>query len=211
MLKKILLWAILATLVLVPFFLFEEDIARFAETSLAAARGNILFSALVLFLFLASDIFLPVPSCLVSTACGGVLGVYFGFLVSFSAMTVSSIIGYVIGRFFASFARRISRASILEMGNGSLSSKPIFLLAMRPVPVLAECSIVYAGIRRYSATQCAFWTTLGNIVVSAVYAGIGAFGVARDSVLPAFLATAIFSGLAFILGRVANFRRLSRI
>ena len=193
--KKILLWAILATLVLVPFFLFEEDIARFAETSLAAARGNILYSALVLFLFLASDIFLPVPSCLVSTACGGVLGVYFGFLVSFSAMTVSSIIGYVIGRFFASFARRISGTSI---------SKPIFLLAMRPVPVLAECSIVYAGIRRYSATQCAFWTTLGNIVVSAVYAGIGAFGVERDSVLPAFLATAILSGLAFILGKISS-------
>ena len=195
MLKKILLWAILATLVLVPFFLFEEDIARFAETSLAAARGNILYSALVLFLFLASDIFLPVPSCLVSTACGGVLGVYFGFLVSFSAMTVSSVIGYVIGRFFASFARRISGASI---------SKPIFLLAMRPVPVLAECSIVYAGIRHYSPTQCAFWTTLGNIVVSAVYAGIGAFGVERDSVLPAFLATAILSGLAFILGKISS-------
>lgn len=193
MLKNILLWAILATLVLVPFFLFEADVARFAETSLAAARGDILFSALVLFLFLASDIFLPVPSCLVSAACGSVLGVYLGFLVSFSAMTVSSVIGYAIGRFFASFARRISGASI---------SKPIFLLAMRPVPVLAECSIVYAGIRRYSVAQCAFWTTLGNIVVSAVYAGIGAFGAERDSVLPAFIATAILSGFAFIMGRL---------
>ena len=89
------------------------------------------------------------------------------------------------------------------MGKGSFSSKPIFLLAMRPVPVLAECSIVYAGIRHYSVTQCAFWTTLGNIVVSAVYAGIGAFGVERDSVFPAFLATAILSGLAFILGKIS--------
>lgn len=174
MVKKISLWAILATLVLVPFFLFEEDVHRLAESVLASSRDNLLLSALVLFLFLASDILLPVPSCLVSTACGSVLGVCLGFFVSFAAMTASSAIGYAIGRCSSNFAGSISGNSFSRLEDAERKFGPVFLFLMRPVPVLAESSVVYAGVCRYNMASSAFWVLLGNAAVSAFYAVLGA-------------------------------------
>ena len=173
--KKILLWTILAAFVLVPFLLFEEEFARIAQRTLEASRGNVHLSALVLFLLLASDILLPVPSCIASTACGSILGAPYGFLVSFAAMTASSAIGYALGRLSSGFARSLAGESLARAESAGKRVGPVFLLLMRPVPVLAESSVIYAGICRYSIASSALWIVIGNAAVSAFYAIAGSF------------------------------------
>lgn len=194
-------WTALIAAVLVPFFLYEREVAQLIDAGLAAAGDNRLLVALVLFAVLASDIFLPVPSCLASALCGALLGPWLGFGVSFAAMTASAAAGYLLGRFFESLARRFTGDPGARLGSSAAAWGPRLLLVFRPVPVLAECSAVYAGIRRWPPAACAFWTLLGNAGVSAVYAVLGHLGRTSDSPLPAFAAVIVLSAIAFFVGR----------
>ena len=195
-------WAVLVCAVLLPFFLFEQDVRSLVDASLAAAGSNRFLVAMVLFAVLASDILMPVPSCLASALCGALLGPWIGFAVSFSAMCVSAVAGYLLGRFGAELARRSVRgfSSALDASADGRGAMLIFL--MRPVPVLAECSVVYAGLRRWPLGACAFWCLVGNALVSAVYAVLGHLGRTSDSPLPAFAAVILLSALAFACGRM---------
>jgi 3-dehydroquinate synthase len=198
-LRAACVWGALVAAVLTPFFLFERDVQAVITTCLAAADGRPLLVAGVLFAVLAGDVFLPVPSCLAGALCGALLGPWLGFAVSFAAMGTSAALGYLTGRFFASAAQRLVGSSAAELAATGTRWGPRLLLVMRPVPVLAECSTVYAGIRRWPVGACALWASLGNAVVSATYAALGAWGRTTDSPLPSFAAVAALSGVSFLI------------
>lgn len=200
--KSMILWAILMIAVLVPFFIYEESVNAWINTRLDESAGDTAAVAFVLFAVLAADIFLPVPSCLLSAMCGVFLGPYLGFAVSFAAMSVSAFVGYVIGRFITTLAMRMLGENSRRM-DGMASSRSAFMLfVLRPVPVLAECSSVYAGLKRYPFKTSAFWMLLGNAVISAVYAVIGHIGRADDSFVPSFVAVVVLSGLGWLCGKL---------
>lgn len=202
--KPLITWIILITLVLIPFFIYENDINEIINTLISNNNENLFALASILFLILASDIFLPIPSCLLSAMCGTFLGPYFGFAVSFAAMSASSFLGYFIGRFFNSLALKIIAQNSSKIKNLTNSNNSFMLFALRPVPVLAECSCVYAGLNNYPLKQSAFWMLLGNAVISFVYAIIGHLGRASDSFVPAFLAVVGLSTIGFICGKIAT-------
>lgn len=202
--RKILLWIFLASFVLVTFFLFEDDIDRLTHCMLKASEGNLWLVALVLFCVLASDVFLPVPSCLASTACGTFLGFPLGFAVSFAAMCASALIGYFSGRFCSGAVARFLEDDCKAIDRRAGPSGPFWLLLMRPVPVLAESSVIYAGMRRCPMGASFFWIALGNAGVSAVYAFIGAFGMKSGSAMPAFAVALALSGIAILVGKLAG-------
>lgn len=201
--RSVALWAVLVTAVLVPFFIYEESVNAWINIRLDESAGDTVAVAFVLFTVLASDIFLPVPSCLLSAMCGVFLGPYLGFAVSFTAMTASSFSGFFIGRFFVSLARRLVGRDSCKVESLDVSGRPFMLFVLRPVPVLAECSCVYAGLKRYPFGASALWLSLGNAVVSAVYAVIGHVGRADDSFVPSFAAVVVLSGLGWLCGKLA--------
>lgn len=201
--KSMAIWAILITIVLIPFFIFEERINSWINVLISENSGNTFALAAILFAVLASDIFLPVPSCLLSAMCGAFLGPVLGFIVSFAAMSVSGVIGFFIGSTASSLARRLISDNE-ESLESNAKSGPFMLFILRPVPVLAECSCVYAGLRRYNFTKCVVWLSVGNAVISAVYAVIGHFGRANDSFVPAFAAVVVLSGIGFLFGKTSN-------
>ena len=198
-LKPLAIWAILAAIVLIPFFLFGDSIDCCIKSLLDEYSGNAVAVALILFGVLASDIFLPVPSCLLSAMCGAFLGLFSGFAVSFAAMTVSGLTGYLIGRTASPLASRMIGDSAATLGKVNKLS-PIMIFIFRPVPVLAECSCVYAGLMRYNFPKTFIWMSMGNAVVSLVYSFIGHIGRANDSFLPAFFAVILLSGVCFLVG-----------
>lgn len=202
--KPVVIWLILITLVLIPFFIYEKDINEIINTLISNNNENLFALASILFLILASDIFLPIPSCLLSAMCGTFLGPYLGFAVSFAAMSASSFLGYFIGRFFNSLALKILGQNSNKIENLTNSNNSFMLFALRPVPVLAECSCVYAGLKNYPLKQSAFWMLLGNAVISFIYAIIGHLGRASDSFVPAFLAVVGLSAIGFICGEIAT-------
>jgi membrane protein DedA with SNARE-associated domain len=77
------------------------------------------------------------------------------------------------------------------------------LILFRPVPVLAEASVFFAGLSRMSRTRFLALVALSNLGISAVYAATGAFSASRDTFLYAFAGAVALPGLGLLL-----FRRL---
>lgn len=188
--------------IIVPFILWEEPIEAFFQ-DFGALEGQVRWlSAAILFGALALDIFLPVPSSLVSTLFGMLLGVGWGWLGSFLAMNVSAAIGYWLGARGSSLARRaLGEAESALLTDFFARRGPMALVALRAVPVLAEASCLFAGMARAPVGKSALALLLGNAAVSLMYALVGAWGREVDAMLPAFGASLLLSGVLMLLAR----------
>ena len=100
-----IIWAVLIGLVLVPFFLFETQFNAFAER-MTRSDTAVWLAASSIFGLLALDVLLPVPSSIVSTAAGVLLGFWRGALVIWAGMMVACLLGYAIGNRASGLARR---------------------------------------------------------------------------------------------------------
>lgn len=193
-------------LILIPFMLFGEQIEVWTEHFIETSAEHATQIALVLGLLLGGDILLPVPSSLVSTAAGFVLGFGRGLLTSWAGMTASCLLGYTLaarlGRPVAARLvgeRELERLAALQQRFGDW-----VLLIARPVPVLAEASVMFAGLSRVSFARFAVLTTLSNLGISAVYAAVGAFSSNANSFLLAFFGAILAPGLAmWLMNRAA--------
>jgi uncharacterized membrane protein YdjX (TVP38/TMEM64 family) len=200
--RTLFLLAIVFAGIILPFCLFGDRISAWTDESLRQAHAHPVLTGVLLVSLLAADIVLPVPSSLASTACGMALGFLGGALASFLGMSVSTACGYALG----ACASRPVRALIGESEADRLQAFHAryglwMLLALRPVPVLAEASILFSGATRQPLPGVVAATSLGNLAVSAAYAAVGAWGRASDSFLPAFAASLILSGLCMLLLR----------
>lgn len=195
-----LIGALLA-LVLVPFFLFEDLSNAVTRWMLDATRSPIVLAAGVAAL-LAVDVVLPVPSSIVSTGAGALLGAVGGTLTSAAGMTAGCAGGYWLGhRLGRTGATRVVGAAELARAEGALTGfKEVALLVCRPVPVLAEASVIAAGTLRVPFPRFIAVVTVANVVVSAWYAAIGSMARDRTTFVIAFLVAAILPALA-LLGR----------
>lgn len=185
--------------ILIPFFLFETEINAWADGFKTAPEGTRLLTGTLLFLTLAGDIVLPAPSSLLNTLCGMLFGLTKGFLLAFMAMNVSALIGFWLGYCCAPRAKRLigeKESAALEFFFTRYGA-PV-LIALRTVPVLAEASVLFAGLSRLSWRRAAACLIPGNAVVAFVYAWVGALGESTDSMLPAFGTSLAVSAL--ILG-----------
>lgn len=172
-------WAALAAAlvagVLVPFFLFADSMD--AVTAWAVEHGAGWAGAALLAGLLAGDILLPVPSSVVSTACGLLLGFSSGAMVSAAGLTVGCLLGYALGRGLGGerLERLVTpngaeRVSALVARHGAWA-----LVLLRGVPVLAEVSVVVAGMTRLPLGRFLMATSLSNLGLSAAYAAAGAW------------------------------------
>lgn len=188
--------------IIVPFVLWEEPIEAFFQDFGALEGQARWLSAAILFGALALDIFLPVPSSLVSTLFGMLLGVGWGWLGSFLAMNVSAAIGYWLGARGSALARRaLGEAESALLTEFFARRGPMALVALRAVPVLAEASCLFAGMARAPVGKSALALLLGNAAVSLMYALVGAWGREVDAMLPAFGASLLLSGVLMLLAR----------
>jgi membrane protein DedA with SNARE-associated domain len=78
--------------------------------------------------------------------------------------------------------------------------RDVALLVCRPVPVLAEASVVAAGTLRVPFARFAVVVAAANVAISAWYASLGATAVNTRTFVVAFLVAALLPGLA-LLGR----------
>ncbi len=193
--------------ILIPFFLYGDAIEEWTESFIAGNSEHKVLIAAVLGGLLIGDIVLPVPSSLISTACGRYLGFGLGTLVSFVAMTITAILGYLLGLTASKWAQRnlsVGERATLERLHSRWGVWS--LAAVRPVPVLAEASVIFAGMSGVPWRGALPLVVLANLAVSACYAAIGALARGRYATLLAFAGAALLSGLAMLLFR----RRASR-
>jgi membrane protein DedA with SNARE-associated domain len=202
------LWVILITIVLLPFVLFGEQFEAFGKQITQSDTSRWLVAGAV-FSLLALDVFLPVPSSIVSTGAGVLLGFGVGTTVVWSGMMAGSLLGYAVGARGSGAARKlvgadgIARAADLVKRYGDLT-----IVLCRPVPVLAEASVVFAGLVRANYGRFLRLTVTSNLGIAAGYAAVGAYSRRLDtySFLIAFLGALLLPGIFILISR-ATFGR----
>jgi len=181
-----ILWIVLIGVVLAPFLLFERQFDALAAW-LAAGHLSGSVTALAIGSLLALDVFLPVPSSIVSTAAGAMLGFWRGTTVVWLGMTVGCLIAYAFGARAAAAARRLVGADGLARAGSVMERYGSWALVIcRPVPVLAEASTVFAGLVRTPFIPFLVLTATSNLGISLAYAAVGAYTVRIESFLLTF-------------------------
>jgi uncharacterized membrane protein YdjX (TVP38/TMEM64 family) len=177
------LWILLVGLVLTPFLLFERQFDALAAW-LAAGHLSGWLTAAAIWGLLTFDVFLPVPSSIVSTAAGAMLGFWKGAATVWLGMTAGCLIGYATGWWAAGAARRlVGEEGLTRAGNVMDRYGPWALVVCRPVPVLAEASTVFAGIVRTRFLPFVSLTSLSNLGIAVAYAAVGAYTMRIESFL----------------------------
>jgi uncharacterized membrane protein YdjX (TVP38/TMEM64 family) len=207
--RAVLRWTLVClamlAVILVPFFLVEDRMNDLAGGVLAGrtSRG---VAAAALAALLASDIVLPVPSSILSTAAGGLLGFGPGVLVSWAGMSAACVFGYALARRAgtAGVSRWLGEEDLEHIRTANETWRDGIVILFRPVPVLAEASVFFAGLVKMPFRRFFALTALSNLGISAVYAAVGAAGAELNSFLLAF-AGAIAAPAVFLL--IARTRR----
>ena len=84
---------LVVTLILVPFFLFEDYFNQLSARITSGETSPVWASAAIASL-LASDVVLPIPSSIISAAAGALLGWWRGAAMIWVGMMGSCVIGY---------------------------------------------------------------------------------------------------------------------
>jgi uncharacterized membrane protein YdjX (TVP38/TMEM64 family) len=149
--RQLLLIAAVLAVPIVPFLFFgetlEDRITDWLNSRLSP--GTVAVAVIGL---LASDILLPVPSSVVSTFAGRVLGFWGGAGASWCGMTIGAAIAFWLVRAFGRpLARWLSSDEALARTDALAARWGVLVLVVaRPVPVLAEASVLLMGTTRLS-------------------------------------------------------------
>lgn len=181
-----------------PFIGFGEALERRFTSWLDASLPPGTVALLVIGL-LAADILLPVPSSVVVTFSGRMLGFWGAMAASWCGMTVGAFVAFGLVRALGRpMAQRFATAGELKRVDAMAARVGLLVLVLtRPIPILAEASVLLMG-----TTGLAWWrflvaVGLSNLGIAAAYAALG------DSVrLPVALAASI--ALPLLAGGIAR-------
>ena len=197
-----IVWAILIGLVLIPFVLFEHEFNAFAARMTSTGTAAWL-AGLSIFGLLGLDVILPVPSSIVSTAAGVLFGVWLGASIVWAGMMVACLFGYALGAKTAGVARRFVGEDGLRRAESLMRQYGDYTIVLcRPVPVLAEASVIFAGLIGAPFGRFLGLSLLSNLGIALGYAAFGAYSMRIDSFLAAFLGALILPGLAILIARL---------
>jgi uncharacterized membrane protein YdjX (TVP38/TMEM64 family) len=203
--KYTILVLALIAFVVIPFLLFGTSLEAWTFGLIDPAHSAPFIAAAGVAL-LAADVVLPVPSTVVAAGLGAVLGATWGILATAAGLTIGCVIGYCLGRFLGhDFAERELGASDYAYLAHLLDRHGLLLLmACRPVPVLAEASVIAAGVMGMPARPVLLVTALANLGFAAVYAGLGAAAEGLAGFLAAFAASLAIPGIALLAANRAR-------
>ncbi len=198
--KWLLLAFIVIILLLIPFILFGTFLENWTNYFFQTSPTS-LATSLVIGILLSIDIVAPVPSSVVSTAGGYFLGFVWGTVLSVVSMTVSCLIGYWLGARFGRGAaeRFVNQKEIQRFESLQKKYGDFIIIISRSIPLLAETSVLFAGIGRMKISRFIFMVTISNLGISVVYAAVGAYSAHINSFLFAFAGAVLFPGIMMII------------
>jgi uncharacterized membrane protein YdjX (TVP38/TMEM64 family) len=202
------IWRPLAIIVLallvpiVPFLLLGESLDQRVAAWLdpPPSLGTV---ALVTVAVLAVDVFLPVPSSLVSTFAGAQLGIAAATAASWLGMTLGAIVAFTLARVCGRpLAVRLSSAEELdEIDRLSRRAGTWLLIITRPLPILAEAAVLFLGTSNMTWRQFLPPVLLSNLGIALVYAVLGRFAQSQGNLGFALAASVALPLLATTVAR----------
>lgn len=186
---------LVAALVIVPFFVFGEELARPWLDRSEAGQGWTVATAILL---LTVDAALPVPSSLVLIALANRAGVLAGIVGGTVGLTAGVIVAAWIGRAAVGpMASRLVPAGDLERLRSALPRQVMVgLVCLRSVPILAEMSVLAAAAAKLPLRQILVATVPANIVIAVIYSF-----AADESWQMALLAFLVTVGISYAVWR----------
>ncbi len=204
-----LLVLVLLAIILVPFALFGSSIEAWTHGFIQEAQAYSWQVAAVLAGLLISDVLLPIPSSIVSTAGGILLGFVGGTITSFAGMTLGGVFGYWLGLTSRGPVGRrlLNAASLRQLEVLTERTGDWWLILARPVPVLAEASLFFAGLSRMPLRRFLLLVSLSNLGLAAAWSAVGAFAATINSFLLAFAGAVLLPGLGLFVVRMLGKKR----
>ncbi len=174
LLKPILLVAVVLLIPILPFAGFGPWLEEAIQRQLHVYLSPLVIAAAVIGL-LATDVFLPIPSSVVSAVAGNALGIVAGTALSWLGMTLGAVFGFALARAFGRplALRFAGHEDINRIDLASDRFGPLVLVLARPVPVLAEASVLFLGTSRLGWRPFLVTVALSNLGIAAVYAALG--------------------------------------
>lgn len=169
---------------------FDTSLQTAFDAVLRASDSAVL-TALLAVSALTADVLLPIPSSVIAIAVVLALGFIGGFLSIWAGLCLSCLFGYWIGRVSRGWLlSSLFKPSDLQQARslGKRWGAPA-LVVLRAVPVLAEASVVAAGISQMPLKKFLGVTALANAGIALVYAAIAAYAQAEASFFLAFAAS----------------------
>jgi len=149
---------------------------------------------------LVVDIVAPVPSSLVMLAHGAIFGVLPGAALSLVGRTGNAVVGVLLGRGAgAALERRSGRRR--RTGDDFVRRWGLAAVVVtRPVPVLAESTVVAAGAVGMSAPAIVAAAALGSLPEAVLYALAGAVAASFHNMAMLFGAVLVLAAAAWAVG-----------
>lgn len=206
--KLIGLAVLMMAVILLSFGLFGASMDAALQSVLDDPPSAALVAGVV-FAALASDVFLPLPSSLLSAVAVAWLGPVAGVAVIWAGMTTGHFIGYLVGaRYGTPAVARIAgdEAATRLTSMGESVGMSATLALTRAVPVLSEACAVIAGASGMSTRRFLFVTATANLGVALVYGALLAISGDAAPFLLVFAASIIVPVLGYGLLRLVTGR-----
>ena len=128
-----------------------------------------------LILVLASDILLPVPSGPVITLAGGQLGAASTAVAAWFGLTLGGVMAFAVAKRLgpAVTGRFVAPQDLPGLKASGREHDAWLLLVTRPLPVLAEATVIVCGTLDTSWHRLLWTLGIGNAVVATAFAVLG--------------------------------------
>jgi len=152
---------------------------------------------------LAADVLLPVPSSVVATLGGSVLGVAAGTACAWLGLSLGAAAGWGIGRLAGGRAlARLDAADRAALSRQERRLGALFIVLTRPLPLVAEAAAILCGAAGMTARRFLGWAAAGNLAVASAWSAAGAAGARADAVQWVLAAALVVPlGLAWLSAR----------
>ncbi len=154
---------------------------------------------------LTLDVFLPVPSSLIMIANGALFGIALGSLLSLVGNLNAALIGFFIGRRGGALLDQFISRSQRAQANRLLEKWGLLaIIVTRPIPLLAEATVIMAGTSAISWQRMALASLAGALPASLLYALTGATAASFNNSLLTFGLVLLIAGGFWLVGKIKS-------
>lgn len=180
----------------IPFVAFGPQLESWLEETVHGVVSPT-WAVLLVVGLLSTDVLLPIPSSVLSTLGGEVLGFTLGTAASFAGLMLGAILGFGLARILGRplVVRLADAKDIEQIDRLSERMGAALLIVTRPVPIFAEATVLFFGATRLTWRRFLMPVALVNLVIAGAYSALGSWvhlplALALSIVIPV-LATSI--------------------
>jgi uncharacterized membrane protein YdjX (TVP38/TMEM64 family) len=160
-----------------------------------------LAAALVGVALLVIDVVLPVPSSLVMIAHGAAFGPLLGTALSLFGSLGAALVGFAVGRRGGRLLDRLVPADERRRADALLTRWGVLAIVVtRPVPLLAETTVVLAGASPLGWRRTAIAALVGSAPAAVLYALAGSVAAGLANPAAVFALVLLLAGATWALG-----------